>query len=59
MKNGHGKYTEENGSFFEGEFKDGVRHGKGTYYDNEKQTFYLESNDNGSLIERKELKREN
>lgn len=58
LKNGHGKYTEENGSYFDGEFKDGVKHGKGSYFDNEKQIIFLEEYDNGVLIERKEMKRE-
>ena len=59
MKNGNGRYTEENGSYFEGEFKDGVKHGKGRYFDNVKQSFFDEIYENGVLQERNEAKKEN
>ena len=34
-----------------------MKHGKGEYFDNERQILYSEEYDNGCLIERKEMKR--
>jgi hypothetical protein len=40
MKNGYHIYTYENGSKYEGEWKDNKRHGKGIFYDSDGSKHY-------------------
>lgn len=52
---GNGKITEQNSSYYMGEFKNGVKNGKGQYYDYDKKKQFSEYYSNGQLREQKEV----
>ena len=55
-KHGNGKFTWQDGSYYEGEFVDGVFHGVGTYYFKEYDKTYNGQFQNGKIEGNGEMK---
>ena len=53
--NGNGKLLHPNNSYYVGEFKNGVQHGNGQFFDNEKKKFFNREYENGQVKSNKEV----
>lgn len=55
LPSGTGRLTEANSSFYVGEFRGGVRHGRGQYYNSETKRQFNELYEQGQLREQREI----
>ena len=53
MPNGHGKLILKNGSFYVGEFHEGLKNGKIQFHDLDQKKTFVEIYDNGKMLDRK------